>query len=901
MTSNSFGDPNRPSPDALLKISDTADTGRLKIFLGPAPGVGKTYAMLQAARQRKTEGLDVVAGVVETHRRAETAVLLDGLEVLPRRQIRYQTVTLEEFDLDAALARRPSLVLIDELAHTNAPGSRHAKRYLDVQELLAAGIDVYTTLNIQHLESLNDAVRQITGITVQETIPDLFVQAADEIQLIDLPPEELINRLNEGKVYVPEQAQRAIENFFRPGTLNALRELALRRTADEVDDEVRTWMRARGIPGPWPTQDRIMVCISPSPFSARLVRAAKRRADRRNAPWTAVYVETPVHRSLPDEDKLRVARTLELASRLGGEAQSIIGENTAKDLVRYAQTCNATEIIIGKSLRSRLSELLRGSIVGDLIKYSGPVDIYVVGGKELSDRKLLRPLRAARSIRLRDYLDSLVMTAAATAAGLLLANITKLPAGSVSLIYLLSVLVVSLRSGLWPAIFACAASGISYNFFFIEPRYTLSIATFPETLAFFVFLFVVIVTSNLTARVREQAEAARERESQTSALFAFSRAVIEPTSLEAVAEGIINHAALTLNTAVAIIIPFSKRLIEKCSSSSVALSEADRGAAIWAIDNNQLAGAGTETLPAVRWTFVPLRAGAKVVGVLGVHSEGGFALGPFHRQRLLEGLAEQSGLAIDRIKLLLEREETQVIAETERLRSALLSSISHDLRTPLASILGSVTSLINYGSGHSADTRSELLEAIREEAERLNRFVGNLLDITRLEAQKLDLNKQWVEIGEVIGSAAARLNAPWSTNNVSISVPPDLPLLRLDFSLMEQVVANLLENAAKYSVSSSTIEISAYQEDAAVIVTVRDEGVGIPVEELDAVFDKFYRVRRADRQEAGTGLGLAICRGIIEAHGGTIRAEDPPSGKGAVLVITLPIEMQPPETQPAAE
>lgn len=882
----------RPSPEALLVAAEQEGRGRLKIFFGAAPGVGKTYAMLEAAQVRRREGVDVVVGVVETHGRPETEELLEGLEVIPRRPLEYRGKTFTEMDLDAILARHPSLALVDELAHTNIPGSRHPKRYLDVEELLAAGIDVYTTVNVQHLESLHDVVAQITGTRVRETIPDRLLDDAAEIELIDLSPEELLQRLREGKVYIPEQAQRAIQRFFRLGNLTALRELALRRTAERVDEQMQTYMQAHAIPGPWPARERILVCVSPSPLSPRLVRAARRMADRRHAEWMAVYVETPQHHRLSDADRDRLAHTLRLVEQLGGEVVTIPGENVAEDLIKYAQTRNVTEIIIGKSLRSRWSELWRGSIVNDLIRKSGNIDVYVINGEEEPPRHIGRA-----PVYQRPVLSAYIWSAAAVSVTTLIAKGLQLylPLPDLSMVFLTAVLYSAVTWGLLPSIGASILSVLMYNFFFIPPLHTFTVASPRDLLNLIIFLLVAVLTSNLAARVRNQAEAAKHREARTAALYALSRQIAGAAELADVLRAIVNHVAQILSAKVVILLPDAGQLVLMAGSpAETALTEAERAAATWAWQHQQPAGRGADTLPGAEWFYLPLSTAQGTVGVLGLQFEpSGATLSPDQR-RLLEALAGQAAVAIERTRLVREMEQARLTAETERLRDALLSSVSHDLRTPLVSIIGSVTSLLTYGTSYDEATRRDLLSTIQEEAERLNRFVGNLLDMMRLEAGELQLNRQWVDIGDVIGTAASRLRHALSQHRLAVEVTPDLPALWLDFVLVEHVLINLLENAAKYSPPGTTIRVEARRHDDAMVVEVVDEGVGVSPADLERIFDKFYRVRRGDRQGAGTGLGLSICRGIVEAHGGRILARSPANGKGMAFVVTLPIDKEPP-------
>jgi two-component system, OmpR family, sensor histidine kinase KdpD len=848
--------------------------------------------MLEAAQVRKQEGIDVVVGVVETHGRPETEELLEGLEVVPRRQLEYRSKTFTEMDLDAILARHLSLVLVDELAHTNVPGSRHPKRYLDVEELLAAGIDVYTTVNVQHLESLNDVVAQITGTRVRETIPDRLLDTAAEIELVDLSPEELLQRLREGKVYVPEQAERAIRRFFRLGNLNALRELALRRTAERVDEQMQTYMQAHAIPGPWPAGESILVCVSPSPLSPRLVRAACRMANRRHAEWMAVYVETPQHHRLSDADRDRLAHTLRLAEQLGGEVVTIPGEHVAGDLIRYAQSRNVTEIVIGKSLLSRWRELWRSSVVNDLSRKSGNIDVYVINGEEEPAQRIGKaPVYRRPAISSYVWSAGTVGVAAATAKGLEL----FLPLPDLSMVFLTGVLFSAVTWGLLPSICASVLSVLVYNFFFIPPLHTFTVASPRDLLNLIVFLIVAVLTSKFAARVRDQAEAAKHREARTAALYALSRQIAGAAELADVLRVILNHVAQILSAKVVVLLPDAGQLVLMAGyPAEVALTEAERAAATWAWQHQQPAGRGADTLPGTEWFYLPLSTAHGTVGILGLQFEQpGAEMSPDQR-RLLRALSGQAAVAIERTRLVREIEQTRLKAETERLRDALLSSVSHDLRTPLVSIIGAVSSLLTYGVSYDETARRDLLLTIQEEAERLNRFVGNLLDMMRLESGELKLNRQWADIGDVIGTAASRLRRALSQHHLSVEVAPDLPGLWLDFVLVEHILINLLENAAKYSPPGTTIHVSAHRRGGVVAVEVLDEGVGVPLADLERIFDKFYRVRRGDRQGAGTGLGLSICRGIVEAHGGRISARSPANGQGTAFVMTFPIEKEPP-------
>jgi two-component system sensor histidine kinase KdpD len=896
-------DDQRPSADALLASAESEERrhgGRLKIFLGAAPGVGKTYTMLEAARLRKRQGSDVAIGIVETHGRSETGALLEGLEVIPRRRVEYKGRTIEEMDADAIIARSPRLVLVDELAHTNAPGSRHTKRFLDVEELLAAGIDVYTTLNIQHLESLNDAVATITGIRVRETVPDRIMERADEVELVDLSVEDLLARLREGKVYVPDQAERAIRSYFRPGNLSALRQLALRQAAERVDTQMHTYMRAHAIPGPWPTQERLLVSIGPSPLSPRLVRATRRMAERRRAEWFAVYVETPRHYRLSDADRDRVARTLRLAEELGGQAITIPGERIAEELVRFAQSRNITEIVTGKSRRSRWFELLHGSIVTQLIGNSGSIDIYVVTGDE-DEGDAGRPVAppADRSTVAGDLIWSLTAAAGAGLAAYALRSFIALP--NLSMVFLVAVLVSAVARGLRASIIASIVSVMIYDFFFVNPLFTFTIASPQDLLALVSFLIVAFITSNLTARIRAQATAARRREERTAALYTLSRAVAGAVGIGKVTQEIAAQIAGHLGAKSVILLPDGGVLRQRSAHPpGTELNDRERGAATWAWQHNSAAGRGADTLPGETWLYLPLRGPDRALGVMAISPEESDTIILPDQRRLLEALADQAAVAIERARLAEDIERARLLNERDRLQATLLSSISHDLRTPLASILGSATTLQQSEAALDEAARGDLLSTIQEEAERLNRFVGNLLDTTRLESGAMKLNRDWAGIDDVLGTAIARLDRSLRDHALRVEIEPGLPLLRLDFVLAEQVFVNLLDNASRYSPAGTPIGLHAYRNGEGVTIDVEDRGRGVPPADLERIFDKFYRVEHGDRQIAGTGLGLSICRGIVEEHGGSIIAISPGAeGIGTIFRVTFPIEPDRPTVERA--
>jgi two-component system sensor histidine kinase KdpD len=877
----------RPSPDALLKAAEKEARGKLKIFLGAAPGVGKTYEMLVAARRAKAAGVDVVAGLVETHGRAETEAQLAGLEVVPRRQIEYKGRKLEEMDIDAILKRRPGLVLVDELAHTNAEGSRHPKRYLDVEELLAVGIDVYSTLNVQHIESLNDVVARITRIRVRETVPDRIVDAADEVELVDLTPADLMARLREGKVYVREQAQRALRHYFSPGNLTALRELALRRTAERVDDQMLSYMREHAITGPWAAGERVVVCIDPSPAAANAVRAAKRTADGLDAELIALYVETDRHATLSETEHGHLAETMRLAAQLGAEVVTIPGRSVAEEILAFARARNATRVVVGKSRRSRWFELRHGSVVDDLVRSGSGLAIEVAPSGDApqpsgpTDWLFTVPLTPG------PYLEGLLTTAVATAIGVFIDAHVVLP--NISLVFVVPVLIAAARHGLVPSLWVSALSVLAYNFFFLPPLYEFTIRDPANVVALFFFMFVAIAASALAARTRSQTEAARREARTTAELYAFSRKIAGVIDLYDLLWIVVTHLARLLNAEVVILMPEEGRLESRAAfPPDSEFNDADLAAARWSWDADHPTGRGTDTLPGGRWLFVPIRTSSSAIAVIGVLSlKEGRELSASDR-RLLEAVGNQAAVAIERVTLAADIDQARLGAERERLRSSMLTSVSHDLRTPLASIIGALSSLRSYRDRYDEPTREELLGTALSEAERLDRFVGNLLDMTRLDAGAIVPKREPVDAGDLVSTALRRAMPLLKDKVVVPSVAPDLPPLSLDFVLAEQALFNLLDNAGKYSPSDSRIEIDVRQVDQRIEIVVRDEGPGIPPEALGRLFDKFYRAD-SDRRRAGTGLGLAIAKGFVEALGGTIAARNRTDRSGAEFIVSYPI------------
>jgi two-component system sensor histidine kinase KdpD len=891
-------DPNdhRPSPEALLEAArrEESRVGKLRIFVGAAPGVGKTYEMLQQARARKNDGYDIIVGVVETHGRKETEALLDGLEVVPRRRVEYRGQWLEEMDLDAIIARRPQIVLVDELAHTNAEGSRHPKRYLDVEELLGRGIDVYTTVNIQHIESLNDVVAQITHVRVRETVPDAVFDRADAVELVDLTPDDLIERLKEGKVYVPKQAERALTNFFSPAKLTALRELALRRTADRVDEQLLTEMQARAIQGPWAAGERILVCISEDPRAAGLVRYAKRLADRLHGPWIALYVESRRSLQYTEEERDRIADTLRLAEALGGDSVSIPSANRsiAADVVGYAQSHNVTQIVIGKSSRSRWFEMVHGSVVHDLVRRSGNISVHVIAGDAITGepipKKTVRTAATVQSVDPWPYVVACVAVAVALGAAEVIQPLLGIE--NIDLVFLTAVVGVAVRYGLWPSLFASVVASLCYNFFFLPPLYQFTIADPTNVVAFLFFIVMAVIVSNVAARVRTQAVAATSRARTTEWLYSFSRKLAGVGTLDDVLWATAYQAALMLKVRVVLLLPECGSIVVRAGyPPENLLDEADLAAAKWAWSNDRPAGRGSDTLPGAKRLFLPMRTGRGAIGVVGIDSDKSGPLLTPDERRLLDALIDQSALAIERVRLVEDMDRVKRTVETDRLRSALLTSISHDLKTPLAAVLGAASTLRDLSDQLSAAEKVELLATIVDESERLNRFIANLLDMTKLESGAVAPNTAPHDLSEIVGSALRRASKILAKHQVVVDLAKNLPMVEIDPVLFEQVLFNLLDNAAKYALPGTTIQVRSWCDAHHIGLQVLDEGEGIPSGDLERIFDKFYRVQKGDQVRAGTGLGLAISRGFVEAMHGTIAATNRKDRAGAIFTIRLPL------------
>lgn len=895
---NPADEPRRPDPEALLAAANKAGRGRLKVFLGMAPGVGKTYEMLRAARRRRADGEDVVIGVVETHGRRETEALLRGMEVMPRRPIDYKGRTLMEFDIDAALARRPKLLLVDEYAHSNAPGSRHPKRWQDVEELLAAGVDVWTTLNVQHLESLVDVVLRITGVRQRETVPDSALSRADDIELVDITPDELRERLADGKVYFPETARRAADNFFKPENLTALRELALRRMAQTVDDQLVAAMRERGVEGPWAAGERILVLVGGDPMGATLVRAGRRLSDSMmDAPWTVAYVEQPNRNLLGPAQSERLSATFKLAEQLGGSTVVLTGDDIVAAVIDYAQRNNVTQIVIGKSRETRVRQLLGRVLDAALLRSARGAAVHVV--TEPAEPYAPPPFDQERRRRIdaRGHMGAAFLVGVAAAVTSLVDTFAS--GANLAMIFLLSVLASGLAFGLWPAVSAAALAAFVYNFFFLEPRLTILIGNPADLLTFGVFFTVALASGWLTGRVRDQARQTSARASTISALLAASRTLSGSAAKSETAKVLAEQISAAASAKAIVLLPEGGEIAPAAGAPTLEpLGAAAMAAARWAWEKGEAAGCGTGTLPHSSWTFWPLQGVRVRAGVAGVEAD---ALSPgSDAERLVKALLDQGAVALERAELAASAVEAETLRRADQFRSALLNSISHDLRTPLSTVLGSATTLIEYGGDMPAATRADLLESIREEAERLNRYVGNLLDMTRLEGGALNLRTDWIDVRDVLTAATGRVSRRLGARRIERDFPPELALVRIDPHLLEQAIVNILENAIAYSPDGTPIEVAAYEDRANVVLSIEDEGKGIPTAELQRVFEKFRRMAEPSDRSKGAGLGLSISKGFVEAMGGRIAAASPIHGDhGTRVLISLPKSMSP-QTEPAS-
>lgn len=891
---------SRPDPDALLRrVNDEAvraRRGKLKIFLGFAPGVGKTYRMLQVARDLVADrGIDLVVGIVETHRRRETAAMTLGLELLPRRHIDYRGRTLEEFHLEAALARRPKLILLDELAHTNAPGSTHHKRWQDAEDLLNAGIDVYTTVNVQHVESLNDVIAQITHVQVRETVPDSIIDHADSVELVDIAPEELLQRLKDGKVYLPEQARHAIDHFFQRGNLLALRELALRRTAQHVDDDVLAYRAEQGLSEVVPVSERVLVCVGPAPSSAHLVRAAARLASGLRCPWVAAYVEPTAVTKDNHIDRERLEAHLRLAESLGATVTRLTGTRISKALLAYARRHNVTRIVIGKPTHSRLWDRLLGSLLDDIVRGSGDIDVQVIRGEASNSKQHAtrgsQSIDAASQLPISRYAAALALVCATLGIAAFLRKMFALP--DPEMLFLLTVMVTAVRFGRGPSFLAAATSVGAYDFFFVPPHYTLDVTDRRYILTFLTMFAVSFVISELATRLKRHELEALAREERTGVLYALSKALSSTDTSTAIAETAARHASDLFESRCVVLLADATGALTPIAAypSDTQLDAKESIVAQWALEHVQIAGHGTETLSGASSICSPLRIGASTLGTLALvpHWKGTLRA---EQRAFLDIFCRQVAVALERVRLAEEARAAALRIRAEQMRSSLLSAVSHDLRTPLASITGAATTLRD-DAALDPSTNAELLATICDEAERLERLVSNLLDMTRLESGALSLKRDWIPLEEMIGSALTRLESKLANRTVHVRIAPDVPLVFVDPVLFEQIFVNLFENASKYTPDQTVIDVSAEYRLDSLLINVRDNGPGIPEGSEETIFEKFYRV--AHGRVAGAGLGLAICRGIIEAHGGSIRAERLADG-GLAFVLHVPVGGHPPDS-----
>ncbi len=852
-------DDARPDPDALVAAAAREGRGRLKVFLGAAPGVGKTYAMLAAARRLREGAADVLVGVVETHGRAETEAQIGDMPILPYRSMPYRGQVLQEFDVDAALARRPGLLLVDELAHTNAPGSRHAKRWEDVQELLDAGITVWATLNVQHLESLNEAVARITGVRVSETLPDRVLEGADEVELIDIPPAELQARLREGRIYRPDVASRALDGFFKGGNLAALREIALRQVAAHVDEDVRDYMRRNAISGPWPASDRVLALVGGDNNAVAVVRQAKRLADALHAPWIVVHIE----RSRRPTD---ASAALSLASQLGAEVETRAGPDLVAVVLELAQRRNVTQMVIGRGRPALWRRVFGRTLSAQLLMRAPEFALHFVPSSGTAARRLPRVPEGWLA-----WGGATALVVAITGVGVLLDG--HVPSEAMGMIYLAAVVAAASAFGLRVALFAATLGFLAWDFFFIPPLHSVTISNASDGIALVVFILVAGLTGSLASRVRAEAQAGQARIEGLRRIGAFSRSLGEPTTEPELVAEIARQAAGAAGRAVVMTgegADLAIRAAEPPSDVATVLDDGSWAAARWCSDRQEAAGRGTATLPSAEWRFLPMRTVRGLLGVVGVHVPNG-RFDPTSAQTLAT-LADQAAVALERVTLANEAARSAAMAETQKLRTALLNSLSHDLRTPLTGIRGAADTLGSTWDRLTPETRADLLTSIQEDTARMTRFLANIMDLTRLESGQIAPRLAAVQALDVIDAAIARVP---DAGHVLVNVPPDLPALRADPALLEQVLVNVLDNAVRYAPLGSDVRIRGAAAGGQVSIEIIDEGTGISAEDLPHVFDSFYRARRGDRTAPGTGLGLAIARGMIEAMGGAIEAISP--------------------------
>ena len=879
--------PNRPNPDELLasvkKEEAKQNRGKLKIFLGMCPGVGKTYAMLQAARQRATEGVDVLIGVAETHGRKETEALIEGLVVASKIERPYRGTVVQEMDLDTIFMIRPQLAVVDELAHTNAPGSRHPKRYQDVLELLAAGIDVYTTLNVQHVESRAEAVSQITGVKVQETVPDSVLDEAEEIILIDLTPEQLRQRLKEGKVYIGDRAVTAAENFFREENLTALREMALRLTAEQVNQDLREIMTEQRIPGPWKSGESLMVGIGSTPFSESLIRWTRRAATSLQAPWVAVYVETS--ETLAEEDQKRLMRNLTLARQLGAEVIVKSGTDIAQTLLEVARQNNVSTICVGKPLGySFWQRFQRDSFMQRLIRESGDIDIHMVRVKSLGSERSNKRKNIFAFGSWNEYGLALALVSLVTLIGLFIENIAGYSA--VSLIYLLSVVFSGIFLSRWPVLAVGTLSALLWNYLFIPPKYTFFINKPYDAMMFAMYFVTALVMGRITSRLRERERAERKQEERVNVLYKLTRAVAITHNAQDAIQNALNQLEKILNVQASIFMADEggRPNFEQPMSGTLSLSGKERSVATYAFQKQQPAGRFTETLPEAANFYLPLVSMNKTLGILAVQPSPGQMWG-FDQRNLVESLASLMTVILEKEVLFKIAENSKIKEESEKLQTALLDSVSHELKTPLAIIEGSAEHLGKEKI--DPETLRKLASEIRVASKRLRQTVDGLLNMTRLDSGRFQLNLEWHDMRDIINATLDKLANQLSRHKINLKYSKDLPLIKIDSRIMEQVLANLLSNAALYTPQSTEITVSVQADPSALVVSVMDQGPGIPEEDLDKIFEKFYRGKNTST--GGLGLGLSIAKRFIEAHGGEIEVRNQETG-GACFTFRLPVE-----------
>jgi two-component system sensor histidine kinase KdpD len=901
---------DRPDPDELLaRIRDEAaraQRGKLKIFFGASPGVGKTYAMLSTARRLHEQGTDIVVGVVETHGRSETELLLAGLERLPLRDLVVRDRHLAEFDLDAALARKPALILVDELAHSNVEGSRHPKRWQDVEELLAAGINVYSTINVQHLDTLNDVVSGITGIRVWETVPDRIFDRADEVVLVDLTPDELLQRLRQGKVYLPQQAERAIRNFFRKGNLIALRELALRRTADRVDVEMLQYRRDQSVDSVWQTRDSLLACIGLGNDGDRVVRSTARLASRLEVPWHAIHVETPHLQRVPAERRKEVLKRLQLAQSLGAETAVLAGSDAVAVTLKYARDHNLSRLIVGRRAlpawqpawlmrgpsfsRPFAERLARGAPDLDITTIADSARVHVPSAA-LADQD------PGTAIPWSSYAWGVAFCALAALIAAPLYSVFALP--NIVMLFLLAVVLVAVRFGRGPAVLASFLCVAEFDFFFVPPRFSFAVSDVQYLLTFAVMLAVALIAGQLTAGLRYQAHVATGRASRVRALYEMARDLSGALLPEQIAEICDRFIAAEFGTrSLLLLIDDKERVVPpRADASGATALPIDLGIAQWAVDHAEPAGPGTNTLPASPILYLPLKAPMRLRGLLAVEPTASVRLLAPEQSRLLDTVTRLIAIALERVHYVEVAQQSTLQMESERLRNSLLSAISHDLRTPLTGLVGMADALRLTGPPLSAQQRA-IAEEVREQAQHLRSLVENLLDMARLQSGRVALHRQWNSIEELVGVCLRAMGAALGARQVKVHLPPDLPLVEFDAALMERVLCNLLENAAKFTQADSHLDIGASAEPGKILVWLDDDGPGLPAGREEDIFEKFERGEK-ESAKPGVGLGLAICRAILQAHGGTIHAENRPGG-GARFLLELP-SGKPPGPEPEEE